>query len=91
MGPGWRRGRGGGDAGPGHWGPQSPPVLCQDESQFWCDDGPFGKGTGGQLRYQVTDPGRTRQLTAPFAALFNPVIVTAVLPTRPYPSVSTCL
>ena len=23
-----------------------------------CDDGPFGRGTGGELRYPVTDPGR---------------------------------
>ena len=47
----------GGEAGPGHWGPQSPPVNCTAESQFFCDEGPFGKGTGGQLRYRVTVPG----------------------------------
>ncbi len=46
----------GGEAGPGHWGPQAPPVLCTAESQFWCDEGPFGKGTGGQLRYTLTVP-----------------------------------
>ena len=46
----------GGQAGPGHWGPQSPPVLCTAESQFWCDEGPFGKGTGGQMRYTLTVP-----------------------------------
>jgi hypothetical protein len=45
-----------GEAGPGHWGSQSPPVMCTSESQFWCDEGPFGKGTGGQLRYEVTIP-----------------------------------
>ena len=28
--------------------------LCEAESQFFCDEGPFGKGTGGQLRYRVT-------------------------------------
>jgi hypothetical protein len=49
-----------GEAGPGHWGPQSPPVLCE-ESQFSCDDGPFGKGTGGQLRYEVTVPAHGDQ------------------------------
>lgn len=45
-----------GEAGPGHYGSQSPPVLCEAESQFWCDEGPFGKGIGGQLRYEVTVP-----------------------------------
>jgi hypothetical protein len=46
----------GGEAGPGHWGAQDPPTLCTAESQFWCDEGPFGKGTGGQLRYKITVP-----------------------------------
>ena len=45
-----------GEAGPGHWGPQGPPVLCESEAQFWCDEGPFGEGTGGQLRHEVTVP-----------------------------------
>ncbi|HYZ28429.1 MAG TPA: hypothetical protein VE570_05175 [Thermoleophilaceae bacterium] len=45
-----------GEAGAGHWGPQGPPVLCESEAQFWCDEGPFGKGTGGQLRYTLTIP-----------------------------------
>src|SRR5215218_10488650 len=45
-----------GETGPGHWGSQGPPVLCTSESQFWCDEGPFGKGTGGQLRYELTIP-----------------------------------
>ena len=33
------------------------------------------------LRFKavVTDPERTRRLTAPFAALFNPILVAAVL------------
>ena len=31
-----------------------------------------------RFRYSVTDPERTRKLTAPFAALFNPLIVVAV-------------
>ena len=33
---------------------------------------------GMRFRYSVTDPDRTRKLTAPFAALFNPLIVVAV-------------
>ncbi len=33
---------------------------------------------GMRFRYTVTDPERTRKLTAPFAALFHPVIVVAV-------------
>ncbi len=33
---------------------------------------------GMKFRYTVTDPERTRKLTAPFAALFNPLIVAAV-------------
>ncbi|HEY6693704.1 MAG TPA: hypothetical protein VI006_12710, partial [Solirubrobacteraceae bacterium] len=46
----------GGTAGPGHWGSQTEPVVCTAESQFWCDEGPFGKGTGGQLTYHVRVP-----------------------------------
>ena len=45
-----------GEAGPGHWGSQTEPVLCTGEDQFFCDEGPFGKGTGGQLRYEITVP-----------------------------------
>ncbi len=33
---------------------------------------------GMRFRYTVTDPERTRRLTAPFAVLFNPLIVAAV-------------
>ena len=33
---------------------------------------------GMRFRYSVTDPERTRKLTAPFAALFSPLIVVAV-------------
>lgn len=33
---------------------------------------------GMKFRYSVTDPERTRKITAPFAALFNPLIVAAV-------------
>ncbi|GAB3661528.1 hypothetical protein GCM10027596_21670 [Nocardioides korecus] len=32
-----------------------------------------------RFKYAVTDPERTRRITAPFALLFNPVIVVAVL------------
>jgi hypothetical protein len=46
----------GGETGPGHWGSQSAAVVCTAESQFFCDEGPFGKGTGGQLRYRVKVP-----------------------------------
>jgi hypothetical protein len=49
----------GGEAGAGHWGPQAPPVRCEAESQFFCDEGPFGKGTGGQLRYHVNVPAHS--------------------------------
>lgn len=33
---------------------------------------------GMRFRYTVTDPDRTRRITAPFAVLFNPLIVVAV-------------
>ena len=61
----------GGETGPGHFGPQGEGgvEICQDEGvpddekAKFCDDGPFGKGTGGQLRYSVRVPaGRTRTL-----------------------------
>ncbi len=48
----------GGETGPGHRGPQ-PGTVCPGSSQAMpreCDDGPFGKGTGGQLRYSVDLP-----------------------------------
>ena len=49
----------GGEAGPGHRGPQ-PGTVCpgelKDPMPRQCDDGPFGKGTGGQLRYSVSLP-----------------------------------
>jgi hypothetical protein len=56
--------------GPGHRGPQDPPVPCDDQTQpneslrvKHCDEGPFGKGTGGQLRYDLTLPaGGSRTL-----------------------------
>src|SRR3954447_8501453 len=43
----------GGTAGDGHWGSQAPVDVCTGEDQFTCDDGPYGKGTGGQLTYDV--------------------------------------
>lgn len=36
---------------------------------------------GMKFRYTVTDPERTRRITAPFAALFNPLIVVLVTAT----------
>ena len=47
----------GGEVGAGHRGPVTNPVACTAESQFFCDDGPYGKGTGGQLRYRIKVPG----------------------------------
>jgi hypothetical protein len=51
-----------GTTGPGHYGPfgqgrrctgtETTPPMPKD-----CDDGPFGHGTGGQLRYNVKVPG----------------------------------
>ncbi len=38
----------------GHRGPQGTNVCTAEEPPSACDDGPFGKGVGGQLRYRVT-------------------------------------
>jgi len=57
-----------GEAGPGHYGPfgegrrctaeQTPAPMPRD-----CDDGPFGRGTGGRLEYDVRVPaGRAATL-----------------------------
>jgi hypothetical protein len=35
-------------------GPQGSNVCQAQEPPSACDDGPFGKGKGGQLRYEVT-------------------------------------
>ena len=56
-GPGVRRGRATGGA---LRGPQ-PGTVCTGTERptpppSACDDGPFGKGTGGELRYEVTVP-----------------------------------
>ena len=49
--------------GPDFRGPQDPAVVCpnSDPAPPRCDDGPFGKGTGGQLSYTLDIPrgGRT--------------------------------
>ena len=37
-------------------GPQGTNVCTAQEMPSACDDGPFGKGKGGQLRYEVTVP-----------------------------------
>jgi Integrase core domain len=37
-------------------GPQGSNVCSDQEMPSACDDGPFGKGTGGELRYDVTVP-----------------------------------
>jgi hypothetical protein len=39
-------------------GPQGTNVCTAQEPPRACDDGPFGRGKGGQLRYRVTVPGR---------------------------------
>ena len=38
----------------GHRGPQGTNVCTAQEMPSDCDDGPFGKGAGGQLRYRIT-------------------------------------
>ena len=38
----------------GHRGPQGTNVCTAEEMPSACDDGPYGKGAGGQLRYRVT-------------------------------------
>jgi hypothetical protein len=42
--------------GAGMRGPQGD-VVCGDPTPAVCDDGPYGKGTGGQLTYDVTVGG----------------------------------
>jgi hypothetical protein len=41
----------------GYRGPQGTNVCGAQEPPSACDDGPFGAGVGGQLRYRVTVPG----------------------------------
>ena len=51
-----------GKTGPGHYGPFGDGRRCAADQTpapmpSECDDGPFGRGTGGQLRYNVKVPG----------------------------------
>ena len=51
-----------GDTGPGHYGPFGQGRRCAGDQTpapmpSECDDGPFGRGTGGRLHYQVDVPG----------------------------------
>ena len=46
------------EVGDGHRGPQGANVCTAQEPPSQCDDGPFGKGAGGQLRYRVRVDGR---------------------------------
>ena len=49
----------GGETGDGHFGPQPGTRCAADDGTSMprqCDDGPFGKGTGGQLRYSIDLP-----------------------------------
>ena len=53
----------GGTTGAGHYGPFDQGRRCTGDARrpapmpSECDDGPFGKGTGGQLRYKVKVDG----------------------------------
>jgi hypothetical protein len=51
-----------GKTGPGHYGPFGQGRRCAADQEpapmpSECDDGPFGRGTGGRLRYNVKIPG----------------------------------
>ena len=48
----------GAEVGDGHRGPQGANVCSAQEPPSECDDGPFGRGAGGQLRYRVEVDGR---------------------------------
>ena len=50
--------------GAGMRGPQEPPVVCPatDPTPPRCDDGPYGKGTGGELTYTVDIPRNGRDI-----------------------------
>ena len=52
-----------GVTGATHRGDQGDNVCTAQEPPSQCDDGPFGRGKGGQLRYELRVPaGRTRTL-----------------------------
>jgi len=44
-------------------GPQDPPVICpaSGTTPYRCDDSAFGKGAGGELRYDLTIPEKSTQ------------------------------
>jgi hypothetical protein len=48
--------------GPAMRGPQDPAVVCPatDPAPPRCDDGPYGKGTGGRLTYRLDLTGHDR-------------------------------
>jgi len=51
-----------GEVGPGHYGPFGAGRVCAADQTpapmpSECDDGPFGRGTGGRLHYHVRIPG----------------------------------
>ena len=52
-----------GTTGAGHYGPYGKGRACAADQKpepmpRECDDGPFGKGTGGRLHYRLRVPGR---------------------------------
>ena len=52
-----------GETGATNRGDQGDNVCTAEEPPSQCDDGPFGRGKGGQLRYEVSVPaGATRTL-----------------------------
>ena len=61
-----------GETGPNFRGPQDPAVICPasgpdtPKPPARCDDTAYGKGAGGQLRYELTLPAR-RERTVWFA------------------------
>jgi len=51
-----------GETGPGFYGPWGAGRVCAPDATpapmpSECDDGPFGRGTGGRLHYQLRVPG----------------------------------
>ena len=51
----------GGETGAGHRGDQGDNVCTAEEPPSQCDDGPFGRGQGGQLRYAVRVKARNTE------------------------------
>lgn len=50
-----------GERGSGHRGDQGDNICTFEEPPSACDDGPVGKGQGGQLRYDVRVPGQSSE------------------------------